>query len=99
MVKAIPLWFIAFQSPKSGQICLNLILAKQGLKKQNKEFQSPKSGQICLNQELASFFEADSAYVSIPLIGSNLFKLQYLQSRKDEDLTACFNPLDRVKFV
>ena len=37
-----------FQSPWSGQICLNL--AKQGLRKQNKEeFQSPWSGQICLN--------------------------------------------------
>ena len=41
-----------FQSPKSGQICLN---AKKGLRAQGKsvEFQSPWSGQICLNLILA----------------------------------------------
>ena len=40
---------ILFQSPLSGQICLN---AKKGLRKQGKSidmFQSPLSGQICLN--------------------------------------------------
>ena len=42
---------ILFQSPLSGQICLN-VLAKKGLRAQNKsvEFQSPLSGQICLNR-------------------------------------------------
>ena len=41
-----------FQSPKSGQICLNL--KAQGKEIHAKEaFQSPKSGQICLNLILA----------------------------------------------
>ena len=37
-----------FQSPKSGQICLNHNKARISVYARGK-FQSPKSGQICLN--------------------------------------------------
>ena len=38
-----------FQSPKSGQICLNKLYAQHGLAQGSYMFQSPKSGQICSN--------------------------------------------------
>ena len=38
-----------FQSPKSGQICLNLSYHKEFTWNGLFVFQSPKSGQICLN--------------------------------------------------
>ena len=67
---------VLFQSPWSGQICLN---PKEFQKEAEKalKFQSPWSGQICLNatlQDVAIFLEVEG--VSIPLIGSNLFKYQ-----------------------
>ena len=44
-----------FQSPKSGQICLNdsALLRKLW----SISFQSPKSGQICLNEEALAWLK------------------------------------------
>ena len=62
-----------FQSPWSGQICLNLASCQVAMMIP-KSFQSPWSGQICLNQwQWKSYFSLRIT-VSIPLIGSNLFK-------------------------
>ena len=41
-------YLIEFQSPKSGQICLNFRWFEDA--NDYYEFQSPKSGQICKNQ-------------------------------------------------
>ena len=51
-------------------------LAKKGLRAQGKsvEFQSPLSGQICLNAYVQAQNLIAEGYVSIPFIGSNLFK-------------------------
>ncbi len=38
-----------FQSPRSGQICLNDL--DRSLVSSEGEFQSPRSGQICLNEQ------------------------------------------------
>ena len=62
-----------FQSPRSGQIYSNLtaygmfVLAFW-------EFQSPRSGQICSNITVVDCIYMLYVLVSIPLIGSNLFK-------------------------
>ena len=40
---------LTFQSPRSGQICLNGVLRKTFSTDTDKKFQSPRSGQICLN--------------------------------------------------
>ena len=52
-----------FQSPRSGQICLNAV---QKLDKSLADlFQSPRSGQICLNWLLVFIF-LPTILVSIP---------------------------------
>ena len=42
-------WIVAFQSPLSGQICLNDLNDGQNIQILLLQFQSPLSGQICLN--------------------------------------------------
>ena len=78
MVKAIPLWFIAFQSPWAGQICLNASKGFEHIFVKIPSFQSPLSGQICLNNTLLEVCDVlEIEVVSIPFIGSNLFKCGY----------------------
>ena len=100
----------SFQSPRSGQICSNASLRKEG-RSFPKKFQSPRSGQICSNYissnhtlvgNRTSFNPLDrvkfvqillatmnvvhasaSHTVSIPQIGSNLFK-QVVKSLPEE---------------
>ena len=64
---------LMFQSPRSGQICSNLLNEATKARVET-AFQSPRSGQICSN-------------------------LTPLSTEVSVLLVACFNPLDRVKFV
>ena len=64
-----------FQSPRSGQICSNERLELSNLKRLRKPFQSPRSGQICSNfKRKGGINMLEAILVSIPQIGSNLFK-------------------------
>ena len=67
---------ILFQSPKSGQICLNNSIVDNA-KLSKSAFQSPWSGQICLNSFIKLYPNRERLLVSIPLIGSNLFKSRW----------------------
>ena len=83
-----------FQSPRSGQICLNPIRNTQIWCKNT--FQSPRSGQICSNlfneqvpKDRYMFQSPRSGQICSNEI--QRFIVTVIQNR--------FNPLDRVKFV
>ena len=72
---------IRFQSPLSGQICLNYIPTGKGYYNIVVKFQSPLSGQICLNFKTTRQIDRGKRSVSIPFIGSNLFKFHHGMDR------------------